>query len=61
MAHKRENQLSVPIDPELRMFVERRAIKEERSVAGVIRRILGEAARREARSKKPDERKSAPA
>jgi len=44
---KRE-QVSVPLDRELREFVEREAEREDRSMAAMIRRIVAaEAARRE--------------
>ena len=39
-------QVSVPLPLELREFVERQAEIEDRSVAGVIRRLVAEAARR---------------
>lgn len=42
---KRE-QISVPLDPELREYVERTAAREDRSVAGQIRHFVAEAARR---------------
>jgi hypothetical protein len=42
---KRREQLSVPLDPELREFVERTAEREDRSVAGQIRHLVAEAAR----------------
>jgi hypothetical protein len=42
---KRDNQVSVPLDPELRAFVERAAEREDRSVAGQIRHLVAEAAR----------------
>jgi hypothetical protein len=44
---KREN-VSMPLDPELRAFVERTAEQEDRSVAGQIRHLIAEAARRSA-------------
>jgi hypothetical protein len=39
-------QISVPLPPELREFVLRRAVAEERSMAQVIRRLVAEAARK---------------
>jgi hypothetical protein len=42
---KRE-QVTVPLDRELREFVERVAEREDRSVAGVIRHLVAQAARR---------------
>jgi hypothetical protein len=42
---KREHQVSVPLDPELREFVAREAAREDRSVAGQIRHLVAEAAR----------------
>jgi hypothetical protein len=44
MSNRRE-QVSVPLDPELREFVERAAAQEDRSVAGQIRHFVAEAAR----------------
>jgi hypothetical protein len=38
---KRE-QISVPLDPELREYVERTAAKEDRSAAGQIRHLIAE-------------------
>jgi hypothetical protein len=43
---KRE-QVTVPLDRELREFVERVAEREDRSVAGVIRHLVAQAARRD--------------
>jgi hypothetical protein len=45
MAKKRDNQISVPLDRELRAFVERQAAREDRSLAGQIRHLVAEAAR----------------
>jgi hypothetical protein len=42
---KRRGQVSVPLDPELRQFVEREAARQDRSVAGQIRHLVAEAAR----------------
>jgi hypothetical protein len=42
---KRE-QVSVPLSPELREFVERSAEREDRTVAGQIRHLVAEAARK---------------
>jgi hypothetical protein len=41
---KRE-QVSVPLPPQLREYVEERAAREDRSIAGVIRHLIAEAAR----------------
>jgi hypothetical protein len=41
-------QISVPLPAELREFVKRAAEREDRSVAGQIRHLVAEAARREA-------------
>jgi hypothetical protein len=41
----RREQVSVPLEPELRAFVERAAAQEDRSVAGQIRHLVAEAAR----------------
>jgi hypothetical protein len=38
-------QVSVPLPQELREFVERVATEQDRSVAGVIRRLVAKAAR----------------
>ena len=46
MSSKKPNQVSVPLDPELRAFVERAAEREDRSIAGQIRHLVAEAARR---------------
>jgi hypothetical protein len=43
---KRE-QVTVPLDRELREFVERVAEREDRSVAGVIRHMVAQFARHE--------------
>jgi hypothetical protein len=43
-----ENQISVPVDPALRAFVEREAQRENRTMANWIRRLIAEAARRAA-------------
>ncbi len=45
-----KTQLTVPIEKNLREFLARRAEQEDRSLAGVARRILAEAARAEKRS-----------
>jgi len=42
---KRREQVSVPLDPELRAFVEREAAREDRSIAGQIRHLVAQAAR----------------
>jgi CopG-like RHH_1 or ribbon-helix-helix domain, RHH_5 len=41
---KRE-QVSVPLPAELREFVERAAVREDRTLAGQIRHLIAEAAR----------------
>ncbi len=46
MGKKRE-QVSVPLDPALRQFVERAAEREDRTLAGQIRHLVAEAARAE--------------
>jgi hypothetical protein len=43
---KRENQVSVPLDPELRQFVEKMAALEDRSIGGWVRHLVTEAARK---------------
>jgi hypothetical protein len=40
-------QVSVPLPPELREFVRRRAEEEERSVAQIIRRLIADEAARQ--------------
>lgn len=42
----RRNQISVPVDPALREFVEREAEREDRSLAAQVRHVLAEAARK---------------
>jgi hypothetical protein len=42
--HMREQQISVPLPAALREFVEREAEKQDRSLAGVIRRFVAAAA-----------------
>jgi len=42
---RRREQVTVPLDPELREFVERAAAEEDRSVAGQIRHFVAQAAR----------------
>lgn len=42
---KRENQITVPLDPELRAFIEQMAAREDRTVAAMVRRIIAQAAR----------------
>ena len=42
---KRENQITVPLDRELREFIEQLAAREDRSVAAMVRRIIAQAAR----------------
>jgi hypothetical protein len=42
----KRQQLTIPINEELRAFIERAAAKEDRSVASMVRRLIAEAARR---------------
>ena len=42
---KREHQLSVPVDRELREAVECAASREDRTVANWVRRVIAQAAR----------------
>jgi predicted transcriptional regulator len=42
------DQVSVPLPPELRAFVERKAAEQDRSLAYIVRQAVAEAARREA-------------
>jgi hypothetical protein len=49
---KRE-QVTVPLDRELREFVERVAEREDRSVAGVIRHLVAQAARQQQGQEQP--------
>jgi hypothetical protein len=42
---KRQGQVSVPLDPELRQFVEREAERQDRSIAAQIRHYVAERAR----------------
>jgi hypothetical protein len=42
----KRTQITVPLAPALRAFLEREAAKEDRPMAGVIRRLLAEAARK---------------
>jgi hypothetical protein len=48
-ASMRKEKISVPLPAELLAFVEARAKEEAGSVAGVIRRLVAEAARKESR------------
>jgi hypothetical protein len=41
----RENQISVPVEPALRKFVEREAQRENRTIANWVRHLIAEAAR----------------
>jgi hypothetical protein len=43
---KRENKITVPLEPEQREFVERTAAREDRTLAGQIRHFIAEVARR---------------
>jgi hypothetical protein len=47
---KREQQISVPLDPDLREFVERLAAREDRTVAGQVRHLIAQARRAEGRT-----------
>jgi len=40
-----KGQLSVPLDPALRQFIEREAERQDRTVAGQVRHLIAEAAR----------------
>ena len=42
----KRNQVTISVDPELRQFLEAKAQAEDRSLAGQIRHVLAEAARR---------------
>ncbi len=42
---RKREQLSVPLPPRLREFIEREAEREDRSVAGQVRHLVAEAAR----------------
>ena len=44
---KIETQVSVPLPMRLRAYIERRAEREGRSLAAIVRRLVAEAARRE--------------
>jgi hypothetical protein len=48
MANRKREQVSVPLGPQLRAFVEQTAAREDRTVAGQIRHLVAEAARRAA-------------
>jgi hypothetical protein len=45
MSEMRDKQVSVPLPAELRKFVERIASEQDRSIAGVIRHLVAQAAR----------------
>jgi hypothetical protein len=47
---KREQQISVPLDPDLRAFVEQLAAREDRTVAGQIRHLIAQSKRAEAQA-----------
>jgi hypothetical protein len=49
----KRQQITIPINEELREFIERAAAKEDRSVASMVRRLIAEAARS---SEAPQER-----
>ena len=42
---RKREQISVPLPPELREFVERQAAAEDRTIAGQIRHLVAEAQR----------------
>jgi hypothetical protein len=42
----KRQQITIPINEELRAFIERAAAKEDRTVASMVRRLIAEAARR---------------
>lgn len=46
---RKREQVSVPLPAELREFVERAAVREDRTLAGQIRHLIAEAARNEPR------------
>jgi hypothetical protein len=48
------DQVSVPLPPDLRAFVERKAAEEDRSIAAVIRRLIADAAKQERTTSAPD-------
>jgi hypothetical protein len=52
----KRQQITIPINEELRAFIERAAAKEDRSVASMVRRLIAEAARS---SETPREREAA--
>ena len=47
---KREQQITVPLDPDLRAYVERMAAREDRTVAGQVRHLIAQARRAEAQT-----------
>lgn len=47
MSTKRHAQISVPLDENLRAFLERLAAREDRTLAGQIRHLVAEAARQQ--------------
>jgi uncharacterized protein (DUF1778 family) len=49
----KRQQITIPINEELRTFIERAAAREDRSVASMVRRFISEAARN---SETPQER-----
>ena len=53
---RKREQLSVPLDAELREFVERAAEIEDRPAAAWVRRLIAQAARKAARHAEPRER-----
>jgi hypothetical protein len=50
---KRREQVSVPLDAELRAFVERAAERDDRPVASWIRHLVAEARRRSEQQSEP--------
>jgi hypothetical protein len=51
-------QVSVPLSAELRQFVERVANEQDRSIAGVIRHLVAQAARAHTKAMRPIGRRS---
>jgi hypothetical protein len=45
MARQRDFQVSVPLPPQLRIWLEAQAEAEDRTLAGVVRHLVAEAAR----------------
>jgi hypothetical protein len=45
MSTKRDHQLTVPLDADLRRFAEQQAAREDRTVAQWVRHVIAQAAR----------------